>query len=129
MQQTKSGETDLDALEILLANKDLSVKTHLILISNSFLIQSSFNIACSLIKNMIVMKKDEAARIAVKKMEEAGANDIKKNEPFVAIRAHLEAMDMFSKWSRLFNSSTPEDIQEITSGLTFVKVNIFQMVG
>lgn len=26
MQQTKSGETDLDALEILLANKDLSVK-------------------------------------------------------------------------------------------------------
>jgi len=78
---------------------------------------------------MIVMRKDEAARIAVKKMEEAGADDIKKNEPFVAIRAHLEAMDMFSKWSRLFNSSTPEDIQEITSGLTFVQVNNFQTVG
>lgn len=75
------------------------------------------------------MRKDEAARIAVKKMEEAGADDIKKNEPFVAIRAHLEAMDMFSKWSRLFNSSTPEDIQEITSGLTFVQVNNFHRVG
>ena len=78
---------------------------------------------------MIVMKKDEAARIAVKKMEEAGANDIKKNEPFVAIRAHLEAMDMFSKWSRLFNSSAPADIQEITSGLTFVQVNRLRTVG
>ena len=74
---------------------------------------------------MIVMKNDEAARIAVKKMEDAGANEIKKNEPFLAIRAHLEAMDMFSKWSRLFNNTSPEEIQEITSGLTFVQVNPF----
>ena len=43
---------------------------------------------------MIVLSRDEDARIAVEKLIDAGAMDLKNNEKFILYKSHLEALEL-----------------------------------
>jgi len=79
-------QNEENAFDILLSNKKL---------------EESIDLACKMIRNMIVLSRDEDARVAVEKLVEAGAMDLKNNEKFILFKSHLEALELFSEWSQL----------------------------
>ena len=81
--------------------------------------------ACKMIRNMIVLSRDEDARIAVEKLIDAGAMDLKNNEKFILYKSHLEALELFSEWSQLsMQSPRLEELDKpkITSTSSFIQV-------
>ena len=74
---------------------------------------------------MIVLSRDEDARIAVEKLIDAGAMDLKNNEKFILYKSHLEALELFSEWSQLSMQSPrleQMDKPKITSTSSFIQV-------
>jgi len=107
LELQQNEKSDLNALDILLANKDLS---------------TSLDIACEIVRNLIVMNRESEAVLAVEKLKECGAENVAKNENFVAIRSHLEAMDIFNKWNKLEQSQVAyADAESLNFSTSFVK--------
>ena len=79
-----------------------------------------------MIRNMIVLSRDDDARIAVEKLIGAGAMDLKNNEKFILYKSHLEALELFSEWSQLsMQSPRLEELNKpkITSTSSFIQVS------
>ena len=75
---------------------------------------------------MIVLSRDDDARIAVEKLIGAGAMDLKNNEKFILYKSHLEALELFSEWSQLsMQSPRLEELNKpkITSTSSFIQVS------
>ena len=85
--------------------------------------QSSLDIACEIVRNLIVMNREADAVLAVEKLKDCGAENVAENENFVAIRSHLEAMDIFNKWNKLEQSRVAyADAETLNFSTSFVKV-------
>ena len=48
----------------------------------------------------MVAGRDDDAKIAVEKLVNLGAMDLKNNENFIWIKSHLEAIDLFQQWTQ-----------------------------
>ena len=60
------------------------------------------------------------------KLVDAGAMNVKNNENFLLIKAHLEALDIFFEWSRL-EQEKPRNAEkpDVTATRSFMKVLFF----
>ena len=88
-----------------------------------FSLQTSLDIACEIVRNLIVMNRESEAVLAVERLKECGAETVAENENFVAIRSHLEAMDIFNKWNKLEQSQVAHaDDESPNFSTSFVKV-------
>jgi len=84
LQLVENNETT--AFDILLVNKR---------------IEDSIELACKMVRNMILLERDDEAKRAIGKLIDAGAMGVKNNENFLLIKAHLEALDVFFEWTQL----------------------------
>lgn len=70
------------------------------------------------------MNREDDAQAAVLRLIDCGADDLTNNDGFIAIKSHLEAMDIFNQWNKLQQTQqTFEPDQVIDSSFSFVKVN------
>ena len=82
-------------------------------------------VACEIVRNMIVMYREAEARAAVERLIECGAEELINNEAFLAIKSHLEAMEIFNKWNKLEQTRLSyKAALSIDPSLSFVKVKI-----
>jgi len=71
------------------------------------------------------MNREEEAITAIERLIDCGADSLPNNDGFVAIKAHLDAMDIFNKWNRLKQSQqTYQSDQVLDSTISFVKVKL-----
>ena len=64
-------------------------------------IEDSIELACQMVRNMILLERDQEAKESIEKLIKAGAMDCPNNEHFLVIKAHLEALETFFEWHQL----------------------------
>ena len=120
-------------------------------------IEDSIELACKMVRNMILLERDDEAKRAIQegfwrfwlslfensdltyksdiflnptaqKLVDAGAMSVKNNENFLLIKAHLEALDIFFEWSRL-EQEKPRNAEkpDVNATRSFMKVIHFSL--
>jgi len=87
-------------------------------------IEDSIQLACQMIRNMILLERDDEAKRAVAKLVDVGALTCKNNANFLLIKAHLEALDIFFEWSQLEQrrpNETDQSKPDINTTRSFMK--------